>query len=145
MEYLGNQDILKHYKIGFLCSRSCPAEIVLKSYEWAKQQRELGNCIVCGNHSQIEKDVFDILLKGKQPLILVLARSMKNRWSSAIKNALMEDRLLIVSPFQENAIRVTSLKAEKRNRLILSMSGETYVPYYQPNGMLSRIINTIKT
>lgn len=61
MEYLGNKDILKHPKTGFLCSKKCPTKVVLKSYEWAKKQRAEGNCGVCGNHSQIEKDVFEIL------------------------------------------------------------------------------------
>ena len=77
MKFIGNKDILNLEKTAFLCSRKVPAEIILKSCDWAKRQRENGNCIVCGNHSQTEKDVFEILLKGKQPLILVLARSMK--------------------------------------------------------------------
>ncbi len=64
MIYHGNQDILKNYKVGFLCSRRCPAEVVLKSYDWAREQRENGITVVCGNHSQIEKDIFEILLKG---------------------------------------------------------------------------------
>lgn len=80
MEYFGNKDILNENAIGFLSSRKCPAAVVLKSYEWAKQQREEGNCVICGNHSQIEKDVFEILLKGNQPLILVLPRGLKLSW-----------------------------------------------------------------
>jgi len=79
MEYFGNTEILKHNKTGFLSSRKCPAEVVLKSCEWAKKQRAEGNCVVCGNHSQIEKDVFETLLKGKQPLVLVLPRGLKRR------------------------------------------------------------------
>lgn len=55
MKTWGNNEILKLNKTAFLCSQKCPAEIVLKSYDWAKEQREQGNCIVCGNHSQIEK------------------------------------------------------------------------------------------
>lgn len=61
MEYLGNRELLKNETIGFLSSRKCPADIVLKSYEWAKKQRKEGNCVICGNHSQIEKDVFEKL------------------------------------------------------------------------------------
>jgi hypothetical protein len=79
MEYFGNTEILKHNKTGFPSSRKCPAEVVLKSCEWAKKQRAEGNCVVCGNHSQIEKDVFETLLKGKQPLVLVLPRGLKRR------------------------------------------------------------------
>ena len=88
MKYLGNRDLLKLRKTGFLCSRKCPANVVLKSYNWAKQQRSEGHCIVCGNHSKIEKDVFDILLKGAQPLILVLGRSLYKRKAPEINQAL---------------------------------------------------------
>jgi len=61
MNYKGNIEILELEKTAFLCSRKVPADIVLKSYDWAKQQREQGCCIVSGNHSEIEKDVFEIL------------------------------------------------------------------------------------
>ena len=80
---------------------------MLKSYDWAKEQRKKGICVVCGNHSQIEKDVFEILLKGKQPLILVLARSMKKRIEPTIKEAIENDRLLIISPFGKETKRIT--------------------------------------
>jgi len=106
------------HKTAFLCSQKVPAEIVLKSYDWAKEQREKGNCIVCGNHSQIEKDVFEILLKGKQPLILVLARSMKTRWEPEIEKAINEKRLLVISPFEKETKRVTRKTAEIRNKKI---------------------------
>jgi predicted Rossmann fold nucleotide-binding protein DprA/Smf involved in DNA uptake len=140
MVYLGNKDILKIQKTGFLCSRKCPAEIVLKSYEWAKHQRIEGNCIVCGNHSQIEKDVFEILLRGNQPLILVLARGMKKRWDILIHKALKENRLLIISLFPEKENRVTHQLAEKRNRFIFDLCEKTHIPYAQPNGLLEKLI-----
>ena len=140
MEYLGNKNILKLEKTAFLCSQRCPADVVLRSYDWAKQQRELGNCIVCGNHSQIEKDVFDILLKGNQPLILVLARGMKNRWEPGIMYAAKENRLLIVSPFESEIKRVTRETAEVRNRKIIEISNRIIVGYKTANGQLDRLL-----
>lgn len=62
MEYLGNKEILNNYKIGFLCSRKVPANIILKTYDWAMEQRDKEICVVSGFHSKIEKDVFDILV-----------------------------------------------------------------------------------
>jgi len=55
MEYIGNKDILKRDKTAFLCSQRCPAGIVLKSYDWAKRQREDRACIVCGNQTHHAK------------------------------------------------------------------------------------------
>lgn len=140
MVYLGNNEILKLEKTGFLCSRKCPADVVLKSYNWAKEQRVKGNCIVCGNHSQIEKDVFEILLKGSQPLILVLARRMKTRWELSIQKALKDNRLLIISPFTEKETRVTQELAEKRNRFIIDLCEKNYIPYTQLNGILEKLL-----
>ena len=61
-EFLGNKNILKLTKVAFLCSRKCPASIVLKSYDWAIAQREVGKCVISGFHSKIEKDVLHYLL-----------------------------------------------------------------------------------
>ncbi len=54
MEYLGNREILDNYKIGFLCSRKVPVDIILKTYDWAIEQRDNGICVVSGFHSENE-------------------------------------------------------------------------------------------
>jgi len=141
MKTLGNTDILDLYKTAFLCSQKCPAEIVIKSYDWAKEQREKGNCIVCGNHSQIEKDVFEILLKGKQPLILVLPRSLKKIWEPEILLAINENRLLVVSPFVEKHNRITRENAIKKNETIISLADKIVVAYKTKNGQLENLLN----
>ena len=141
MKTLGNTDILDLYKTAFLCSQKCPAEIVIKSYDWAKEQREKGNCIVCGNHSQIEKDVFEILLKGKQPLILVLPRSLKKIWEPEILLAINENRLLVVSPFVEKHNRITRENAIKKNETIISLADKIVVAYKTKNCQLENLLN----
>ncbi len=140
MEYLGNKNIWTENKIAFLCSQKCPADVVLKSYVWAKKQREQGNCIICGNHSQIEKDVFEILLKGRQPLILVLARGMKTRWKPQIEKAVNENRLLVISPFEKKANRIIRKTAEKRNKKIIEISNKIIIGYKTKNGQLDKLL-----
>lgn len=102
MRYLGNKKILKQHETAFLCSRKYPSDIVLKSLDWAKEKKDNGECAISGFHSLIEKDVFNILLKGKQPIILVLARGMKKRWPEEIKEAVDNTRLLKISSFDDN-------------------------------------------
>lgn len=140
MEYFGNKDILKHHKTGFLSSRKCPAEVVLKSYEWAKKQRAEGNCVVCGNHSQIEKDAFEILLKGKQPLILVLPRYLKKRWDKSWLENVEKGRLLIVSPFGQEVTRVTRETAIKKNETIINLSEQIVIGYKSSGGQLDKLL-----
>lgn len=140
MEYRGNKNILKNKKTAFLCSQKCPADIVLKSYDWAKKQRKAANCVVCGNHSQIEKDVFAILLKGDQPLILVLARGMKTRWEPDIEKAVNSNRLLVISPFDKETTRVTRETAKKRNEMIIKSSDRLIIGYRTENGQLDKLL-----
>lgn len=64
-EQIGNHDLLQLHKTTFLCSRRIPASVVLKCYDWAIEQREKGNCVISGFHSQLEKDVLHYLLKGQ--------------------------------------------------------------------------------
>ncbi len=141
MVHKGNIIIIDLQKTAFLCSQKCPAAVVLKSYDWAKQQRADGNCIICGNHSQIEKDVFEILLKGDQPLILVLARGMKTNWEPEIEKAINENRLLVVSPFEKETKRVTRDTAETRNRKMIELSDHIIVGYKTAGGQLDRLLN----
>jgi c-di-GMP-binding flagellar brake protein YcgR len=144
MNCKGELGILKLQKTAFLCSQKCPAEIVLKSFDWAKEQREKENCIICGNHSQIEKDVFEILLKGKQPLILALARGMKIRWEPEIEKAVNENRLLVISPFEQEIKRVTRETAKIRNKKIIEISDKIIVGYKSKNGQLEKLLTRIE-
>lgn len=133
------------YKIAFLCSRKCPAEVVLKSLDWAKNKKDNIDCVISSFHSKIEKEVFDILLKGDQPLILFLARGMKKRWSTAIKNAVNEQRLLIISPFNKKVRRITQETANKRNKIMIDIADEVFIAYARKNGNLEKILKTKKS
>jgi predicted Rossmann fold nucleotide-binding protein DprA/Smf involved in DNA uptake len=141
LNFLGNKDILKAHKTAFLCSRKCPADIIVKSYDWAIEQRKNGNCVISCFHSRIEKDVFQILLKGKQPIILALARGMKKRWEPEIKTALEQNRLLIISPFDESVRRISSDQAAMRNRLVLDLADEIRIAHAIRGGTLDTLIS----
>jgi hypothetical protein len=110
---LGNTDILQHHKVAFLCSRKCPAAVVLKSFDWAIEQRDKGTCVISGFHSRIEKDVLHYLLKGTQPVILALG--MMKRWPPEI-NAALDD-----------------------NRLMLELADAIFIGYASPEGNLERL------
>ena len=143
MKTWGNKEILDQNKKAFLCSRRVPAMTVLKSYDWAKEQREKGQCIVCGIHSQIEKDVFEILLRGKQPLVVVLARGMKKRWQPEVIKAVEANRLLVVSPFDENIKRVTRITAKKKNETIIELGNSIVVGYATEGGQLEELLKGV--
>lgn len=140
----GNSDILKLHKTAFLCPRKCPASVVLKAYDWAISQRDAGRCVISGFHSTIEKDVLHYLLKGSQPIILALARGLKERIEPELKAPLDQGKLLIVTPFEDAIKRVTSETAHVRNRLMIDLADEVVIAYASENGNLQRLIEEEK-
>ena len=103
-EFSGNQALMALPKTAFLCSRKVPANVVLKCYDWAIEQREAGKCVISGFHSQLEKDVLHYLLKGQQPIIVALARGLKQQIEPELKEAFYKERLLIITPFEKKGI-----------------------------------------
>ena len=142
-EHIGNIELLKLSKTAFLCSRKIPASVVLKCYDWAIEQREKEVCVISGFHSQIEKDVLHYLLKGKQPIILVLARGLKEKVEPEFEKHLEQGRLLIISPFDKRTKRVTELTAETRNKLMIELADTITVGYASEGGQLEKLINGI--
>lgn len=140
MKFVGNYQLLQLPKTAFLCSRKVPASIVLKCYDWAIHQRNAGRCVVSGFHSQIEKDVLHYLLKGDQPIIVALARGLKKRIESEFVEACKKNRLLIITPFAQNIVRVTQQTANKRNELMVELADEIFVAYAQPEGNVERLV-----
>ncbi len=141
MNCLGSMDILNNHKTAFLCSRKCPAEVILQTYEWAIGMRDRGECVISGFHSRIEKDVLKYLLKGSQPLIIVLARGMKKRVESELAAAVAEQRLLIISPFEEKVKRVTKETSHLRNKYMLELADAIHIPYYTKGGMIEQALD----
>jgi hypothetical protein len=141
---LGNTGLLRLHKTAFLCSRKIPASVVLKCYDWAIEQRDQGNCIISGFHSKIEKDVFHYLLAGTQPVIMALARGMKERIEPVNRAAVNDGRLLMVTPFAENIKRVSAETAEKRNRFMIELADEVVIGFASKGGMLERLFAEVK-
>jgi len=144
LSYFGNENIIKNQKTAFLCSRKCPSDIIIKSLDWARDKKNNGDCIISGFHSRIEKDVFNILMKGKQPIILVLARGMKKHWPAEIKKTIEEERLLVISPFDKNVKYITQETANIRNEIMTEIADEIFLAYYTKNGNLHGLIKKTK-
>ena len=144
MMLLGNIELLKLPKTGFLCSRNIKPADVLKCYHWATEQRKSDNCVMSGFHSKIEKDVLHFLLKGKQPLILVLGRSLYKKIPEEFIKPLEENRLLIVSVVYQTTNRQSVESAMIRNKYIIENADEVVFGSLDPNGMLNQLFTETK-
>lgn len=120
VEYLGNQELLKLRKTAFLASSTISSETVLQVYDWATEMRNRGECVVSGFSSKLEQDVLHFLLKGSQPIIIVLARKMYKVIPDELKEPLAQNRLLIISV--STAIRQSRVTAMARNKYVCEMA-----------------------
>ena len=120
MEYLGNKELLKVSPIAFLASSTIPPDKVLKCYDWAIKMADEGRCVISGFSSYLEREVLHFLSKGKQPIILVLARQMYKQIPAEFQQLLDENRLLIISV--SDSPRQTRATAFDRNKYICEIA-----------------------
>lgn len=123
--YLGNKELLKKWKIGFLASRKISTSSVLPILDWAVSiSKQTDVVIVSGFHSRLEKEVLRFLLHGKCGIIVVLARGMYRKLPKQYEEAMNENRLLIISTEKDNIKRISEMTAYKRNKYIVEICDE---------------------
>jgi predicted Rossmann fold nucleotide-binding protein DprA/Smf involved in DNA uptake len=127
---IGNLAILEKRLLGFFCSIKCPGEIILRTYDLARALRNANVPVIGGFHSPMEKECLTLLLRGAQPVIVCPARSLeKMRIPAEWRTPLMEDRLLLLSPFTGKTRRVTADLARKRNEFVAIFADAAFVAH----------------
>ena len=120
IEYIGNKELLNCSKTAFLASSTISPDMVLKCYDWAVQMTKEKQCVISGFSSHLEQEVFHFLAKGKQPIILVLARRMYKNVPNELQALLDSNRLLIIST--SSATRQSKATALARNKYICELA-----------------------
>lgn len=123
--YLGNKELLNMRKVGFLASRKISTLSILPTLDWAlKISKQKNIAIVSGFHSKMERDVLKILLQGECGIIIVLARGMYRRLPKQYEEAMLQNRLLIISYEKESVTRISETTAHKRNDFVREIADE---------------------
>lgn len=122
MDFGGNKELLKVPKTAFLASSTIPPDMVLKCYDWATQMAKEGQCVISGFSSHLEREVLHFLMKGRCPIILVLAREMYKQIPPELQPLLDTNRLLIISV--SKAIRQSKATAYARNKYICEIADQ---------------------
>ncbi|MBW4515922.1 MAG: DNA-processing protein DprA [Timaviella obliquedivisa GSE-PSE-MK23-08B] len=131
---IGNLSLIQKPAIALFCSMKCPGDLILKTYDLVQALRDADIPVISGFHTPIEQDCLKILLRGTQPLIYCPARSIHNiRFSAKQKQAMDENRLLLISPFSASYARATAELAKKRNEMIGAIAHTLFVAYAAPN------------
>lgn len=138
---LGNRSILGRPLLGFFCSRQCPGDIILRTYDLARALRDAGVPVIGGFHSPMEEECLDLLLRGNQPIVVCPARSLERmRVPAAWKKPVDQGRLLGLSPFAPQQGRPTIALAEQRNRLVAEIAHPVFVAHAAPQEQDGRFL-----
>ncbi len=141
---IGNPDILQNQSLAVFCSNKCPGNIILKTYDLLRQLRGSGIAVVSGFHSAIERECLNILLKGRQSVIICPARSIEGmRIKPEYRKPLEDGRLLILSPFSGKEKRISSDRAVKRNYFVAALATAIFIPYAAPGSKTEKFCQEI--
>ena len=140
---LGDPRLLDSPKLALFCSIKCPGELILKLFDLAKELRDRG-VGVSGFHAPMDKECFDILLRGKGPIVWCPVRSIEGmRLKPTYKKAIDDGRLLVVSPFPAKQSRISAQQAERRNRLVAALAERVFVAYADPGGKTEQLCREV--
>ena len=130
LQAIGEHGLLNLPIMSLFCSVKCPGSVILKTYE-AMQQLKLQDRVIAGGfHSPMERTCLDILLRGRTKLILCPARGLRRfRLRPEWKIPMSENRLLVLSPFDESVRRSTVHQASARNKFVAALADMTLIPF----------------
>ncbi len=131
--------MLNHPMLAILSSAKCPASLILKAHDYAKEIRDGETGIICGFHSPTEQEVLAVLLKGTCPIVIVLGRRLeKVRLPAAWKAEIEKGRVLVISSFKENQAYVSKEMSMnmKRNDLAARIAGRVLIVHASEGGSL---------
>jgi predicted Rossmann fold nucleotide-binding protein DprA/Smf involved in DNA uptake len=138
---IGTVETLKTRKVGLFCSVRCPGDKILAAYDAARKLRDDGVTVISGFHSPVEKECLRILLRGKQPVIMGLARALeKIRLPKEWRGPMEGGRLLLLSPFEARPRRADRNYARRRNELMLALADEVLIIHAEAGGAVERLI-----
>jgi len=127
---IGNLDILKKKTLAVFCSVKCPGNLILQTYDLAQHLRDDGVTVISGFHSPIERECLNILLRGKQSVIICPARSIEGmRIKKEFRKPIEDGRLLLLSHFTDKQNRISSQRALERNRFVAAITDSIFVSY----------------
>jgi predicted Rossmann fold nucleotide-binding protein DprA/Smf involved in DNA uptake len=135
---------LHQAKTGFFCSSQCPGSIVLKTFDVITRMRDEDQILIGGFHSVMEWECLGILLRGRQPVIWVPARSIVGmHLKPELIPAFNAGRLLILSPFPPKEKRITAALAETRNQFVGALADSIFVPHAAPGGKTAALCHAL--
>lgn len=140
LSYLGNLNLLQQPLLGVFSSVKCPASLILKAHDTAKELSASGQAVISGFQSPAEKEMLTVLLRGTSPVVICPARGLDGmRIPVEWKKALDSKQLLLLSPFPSTLRRATAELAEGRNRMVIDLAQRVLIIHAMPGGKLEAL------
>ncbi|MGH2534630.1 MAG: DNA-binding protein [Thermomicrobiales bacterium] len=142
--HLGNLIILDHPLLALFCSTKCPGRLIIQTYDLARALRDAGVGVISGFHTPMERECLDLLLRGRQPVVLCPARGIQQmRVPPAWKAPLAEGRLLVLSSFDAKHRRPTRDLAAARNAFAASLAARVFIAHAAPGGQTEQFARAL--
>jgi predicted Rossmann fold nucleotide-binding protein DprA/Smf involved in DNA uptake len=141
---LGNPDLLQRDMLALFCSVRCPGSLILKLYDALRTLRNMRQTIISGFHSPLEQEALLTLMQGQGGIIICPARSIDTmRVPVAWHQALLDRRLLVLSPFAAHEERISARLAARRNEFIAAIADRVLIVYAEPASRTANLARTI--
>ena len=145
LHVIGPANLLEGRRIALFCSARSSGGAVLPAHDAARRFRDAGVTMIGGFHSQLEKECLEILLRGRQPIIICPGRAIESmRIPPAFRPAFDAGRLLFLSPFIEEPRRVTRQSALRRNEIVAALADEAYIAHIEKGGSTEQIVKRLR-
>ena len=132
---LGNRAPLDLPKVGFVASRG-------EASPHGSLPPRPGEAVVSGFLSPMERAVFRACLERGRPMIWVVPGGL-DAARDAVEQALAQDRLLLVSPFDDGLDAPNARRAAWCNQYVIEHSHRLVVGQLNPDGMLARLLSEL--
>jgi len=138
---VGNAALLDNPLLGLISSRECPGHILLETLDRVPEWVKSGRVIVSGFHSPLEQQVLRSLLRRNGRAVKVLARGITDyRPTPEEREPLNNGRMLVFTAFAPSVTRTTRETALARNRLVLALATEMFIPFVAEGSPLASLI-----
>jgi hypothetical protein len=119
--------------------RASPLSVVI-AYDLARALRDAGVPVAGGFDAPVERDCLDLLLRGRQPVLVMLARPRARfRPPPAWTEALRDGRLRLESPFETEERGSPLANAKRRNEALADRCAGLLVVHAHPGGGVERL------
>jgi predicted Rossmann fold nucleotide-binding protein DprA/Smf involved in DNA uptake len=141
---LGSVPVLSLPKTALFCSARTPGDAILRAHDTARHLRDSGVTVISGFHSPIERDCLKILLRGRQAIIICLARALDSmRVPAECRAAFNAGRILFLSPFPKQPRRVTKYSVVRRNEVVAALADDAYVAHAESGGRTDQVLRKL--